>query len=319
MLRCVALRLGSVLALLALSGCGLNFFEERESWRDASERACFAEKLVVPSYFQAPAKEIDGRGACGIEIPLKVNAFEGGVVAVTGGDVVLGCMMTWSMENWIKKSVQPAAMRRFGMPVTEILTMGTYSCRTRNNVHGEKLSEHAFANAFDVAGFRLADGRTIRVKGGWWGGDPASQAFLREALISACQYFTTVLGPGSNRLHEDHIHIDLAHHNSDGTARYCRPKLEMPPATLDPNVPMVSLPPGGATPVPATMEQRAFTYRWDDNLGNPDAVAPSPDQQVLTAEPATTAYPKPVYPQTAAPTPPGRYTPPASIPLSYAE
>lgn len=325
MLRSVASRILSVVALLALSGCGLNFFEERETWRDASERACFQEKLVVPSYFQKPAKEIDGRGACGIEIPLKVNAFEGGVVAVTGGDVVLGCMMTWSMENWIKKSVQPAAMRRFGMPVTEILTMGTYSCRSRNNVHGEKLSEHAFANAFDVAGFRLANGTTIRVKGDWWGGDPAEQAFLRETLISACQYFTTVLGPGSNRLHEDHIHIDLAHHNAAGTSRYCRPKLQMPPDTLDPNVPMVSLPPGGATPV--TMEQRAFTYRWDDNLGTPDATAPNPNQQVIAREPVAVAqpaqaapsYPQPVYPQTSAPAPAFRLVPPASIPLSYAE
>lgn len=317
MLRSVASRILPVLALLSLAGCGLNFFEERESWRDASERACYAEKLVVPSYFQAPAKEIDGRGACGIEMPLKVNAFEGGIVAVTGGDVVLGCMMTWSMENWIKKSIQPAAMQRFGMPVTEILTMGTYACRSRNNVHGEKLSEHAFANAFDVAGFRLANGTTIRVKSDWWGGDPAEQAFLREALISACQYFTTVLGPGSNRLHSDHIHIDLAHHNAAGTSRYCRPKLDMPPPTLDPNVPMVSLPPGGGQAV--TMEQRAFTYRWDDNLGAPDATAPSPDQQVLSAQPAGTAYPQPVAPAASTTSVPKLYTPPASIPLSYAE
>ena len=319
MVRGVALRLFSGLALLSLAGCGLNFFEERESWRDASERACYSEKLVVPSYFQAPAKEIDGRGACGIELPLKVNAFEGGIVAVTGGDVVLGCMMTWSMENCIRKSVQPAAMRRFGMPVTEVLTMGTYSCRTRNNVHGEKLSEHAFANAFDVAGFRLANGTTIRVKSDWWGGDAAEQAFLRETLITACQYFTTVLGPGSNRLHADHIHIDLAHHNASGTARYCRPKLEMPPPTLDPNTPMVSLPSPGGVPGPATMEQRAFTYRWDENLGAPDAMAPSPDQQVLTAQPAAAAYPQPVYPARQAPAAPSRYAPPASIPLSYAE
>lgn len=311
MLRCVVLRTVSVLALVSLAGCALNFFDERESWRDESERACFSQKLVVPTVFQTPAREIDGKGACGIEQPLRVNAFEGGIVSVGGSDVVLGCMMTYSMERWIRGAVQPAAQERFGMPVTEILTMGTYACRSRNNRHGDKLSEHAFANAFDVAGFRLADGRTIRVKGGWWGGDAPTQAFLRETLITACSYFTTVLGPGSNRLHEDHIHIDLAHHNEAGTSRYCRPKIPMPPPTLDPNVPMVGLPqPGGtlasgpmtpapATPVP-TMEQRSFTYRWDDNLGQPDAVMPSPDAAVTGRGPVV-------------------QLPPASIPLSYSE
>ncbi len=305
MSRRVVLRSLSVLAVISLAGCALNFFDEREAWRDQTERACFQQKLVVPSYYQTPAREIDGRGACGIEQPLRVNAFESGVVSVGGADVVLGCMMTYTMEKWIRNAVQPAAQQRFGMPVTEILTMGTYACRSRNNRHGDKLSEHAFANAFDVAGFRLADGRTIRVKSDWRGGDPVTQAFLRQTLISACDYFTTVLGPGSNRLHEDHIHIDLAHHNAAGTSRYCRPQLDMPPPTMDPNAPMVSLPPEQTAP--ASMEQRSFTYRWDDNLGKPDALAASPDA-VLTAPPAE---------------PPASTgsirLPPASIPLSYVQ
>ncbi|SHF21604.1 Extensin-like protein C-terminus [Kaistia soli DSM 19436] len=301
------MRIGSVIALISLAGCALNFFDEREAWRDQTERACYQQKLVVPSYFQEPSREIDGRGACGIEQPLRVNAFESGVVSVGGSEVVLGCMMTYTMEKWIRNAVQPAAQQRFGMPVTEILTMGTYSCRSRNNRHGDKLSEHAFANAFDVAGFRLADGRTIRVKSDWRNGDPVSQAFLRQTLISACDYFTTVLGPGSNRLHEDHIHIDLAHHNAAGTSRYCRPKLEMPPPTFDPNAPMVSLPPAPGTAPAASMEQRTFTYRWDDQLGTPDATVTGTANSaaVAPAVPADDGAPVRL--------------PPASVPLSYAE
>jgi hypothetical protein len=298
MFCCVALRTASVLALVALSGCALNFLgEERESWRDASERACYAQKLVVPSYFQRPAKEVDGKGTCGIEKPLKVNAFERGIVAVTGGDVLLGCMMTNAMERWVRESVQPAAQARFGMPVTEVLTMGTYACRSRNNRHGAKLSEHAFANAFDVAGFRLADGRTIRVKKDWRRGDPASQAFLREALISACDYFTTVLGPGSDRQHEDHIHIDLARHGKSGS-RYCRPRINMPgPTPLDPyaNMPMASLPQAlpEQQPAPVAVSQPSAgpaDFGWVEGPQPIDAVPPS-----------------------------GPYTPPANIPLSYAQ
>ncbi|MCX5497164.1 extensin family protein [Kaistia dalseonensis] len=309
------MRIGLVLALGSLAGCSLGLFEQRESWRDATERACYAQKLVVPSYFQRPAREVDGRGACGIEQPLKVNAFEKGVVAVTGGDVLLGCLMTYTMERWMTESIQPAAQARFGMPVTEILTMGTYACRSRNNTRGDRLSEHAFANAFDVAGFRLADGRTIRVRTDWRNGDPASQAFLREALVTACRYFTTVLGPGSNRLHEDHIHIDLAHHNADGTSHYCRPNIPMPPPAVHGfDTPMVSLP-DPQVPPPQTMEQRTFTYRWDDNLGAPDQIAPA------ATGPAYTPVPSAALPPVAVPTQPatGRYTPPASIPMSYAE
>lgn len=299
MLRRVALRLASGLLLASLAGCALNFLsEERAAWRDEVQRACYAQKLVIPSYFQRPADGIEGHGACGIEKPLKVNAFANGIVAVTGGDVVLGCMMTYSMERWMREAVQPAAQARFGMPVTEILTFGTYSCRPRNNVHGDKLSEHAFANAFDVAGFRLADGRTIRVKTDWRRGDPAAQAFLREAHATACRYFTTVLGPGANALHEDHIHIDLAHHNAAGTSRYCRPTPVIPPPTGPYEIgPMVQAP-------PPTMEQRAFTYNWDNHLGAPDATAPSPDTAVLAGRPVL---------------PSGHYSPPASIPLSYAQ
>ncbi len=309
MFCCVALRTASVLALVSLAGCALNFLgEERETWRDATERACFAQKLVVPSYFQRPAKEVEGKGTCGIEKPLKVNAFAQGIVAVTGGDVLLGCMMTQAMERWVREGVQPAAQARFGMPVTEVLTMGTYACRTRNNQHRAKMSEHAYANAFDVAGFRLADGRTIRVKNDWRRGDPATQAFLRETLITACTYFTTVLGPGSNRLHEDHIHIDLARHGKKGGSHYCRPKLDMPPPTpLDPyaNMPMATLPQAPQAPGPESMQQRTFTYRWDDNLGQPDSQSAHPGDRVLSG-------------QAPAVPPSGPYTPPASIPLSYA-
>jgi hypothetical protein len=298
---CVALRTASVLALVTLSGCGLNFLgEERESWRDATERACFAQKLVVPSYFQRPAKEVEGKGTCGIEKPLKVNAFAQGIVAVTGGDVLLGCMMTRQMERWVREGVQPAAQARFGMPVTEVLTMGTYACRTRNNnSRRTKMSEHAYANAFDIAGFRLADGRTIRVKGDWRKGDPATQAFLRETLISACTHFTTVLGPGSNRQHEDHIHIDLARHGKSGGSHYCRPKLDRPaPTPLDPyaGMPMAGMTQPAPAMVPASPQAPDYErpsapthYGWIEGPRPAEPVAPS-----------------------------GPYTPPASIPLSYA-
>src|SRR5436305_15059094 len=70
------------------------------------------------------------------------------------------------------------------------------------------ISEHAFGNALDIAGFTLADGRQVSVKDGWRG-LPEEQGFLRDVQAAACQQFTTVLAPGSNAYHYDHIHVDL--------------------------------------------------------------------------------------------------------------
>ena len=74
-----------------------------------------------------------------------------------------------------------------------------------SNAH---ISEHAFGNALDIAAFTLADGRRITVKDGWKG-MPEEQGFLRDVQASACRQFTTVLAPGSNVYHYDHIHVDL--------------------------------------------------------------------------------------------------------------
>jgi hypothetical protein len=70
------------------------------------------------------------------------------------------------------------------------------------------ISEHAFGNALDIAAFTLADGRRISVKDGWRG-LPEEQGFLRDVQAAACQQFSTVLAPGSNAYHHDHIHVDL--------------------------------------------------------------------------------------------------------------
>jgi Extensin-like protein C-terminus len=92
--------------------------------------------------------------------------------------------------------------------VVEIKQISAYSCRGMNGNPSAHISEHAFGNALDIAGFTLADGRRISVKDGWRG-LPEEQGFLRDIQGAACQQFNTVLAPGSNRFHYDHIHVDL--------------------------------------------------------------------------------------------------------------
>ena len=230
MARRVAYQAATVIGLaVALAGCGFGFFgyEQRAAWRDQEERACMASRppVVFSSYVQ-PERKIDGRGACGITYPLKVHAFGDGQIRV-GPTATLGCPMTTMLEDWLRDSVQPAAIAWFGAPVTGIKQLSNYSCRNINSQPGKQLSEHAFGNAIDIAGFTFADGRTVTVKSGW-NGDQTERGFLREVAATACQTFKTTLGPGEP-YHGDHFHLDLAHHGKSGTRRYCNPKLSAPP------------------------------------------------------------------------------------------
>jgi hypothetical protein len=120
----------------------------------------------------------------------------------------LACPIVSALDRWLADSVQPAAMRWFGARVVEIRQISAYSCRGMNGNPSAHISEHAFGNALDIAGFTLADGRRISVKDGWKG-LPEEQGFLRDVQGAACQQFNTVLAPGSNRFHYDHIHVDL--------------------------------------------------------------------------------------------------------------
>ncbi len=133
----------------------------------------------------------------------------------------LACPIVSELNRWIANAVQPAAMRWFGSPVAEITQISAYSCRGMNGNPRAHISEHAFGNALDIAAFTLADGRKITVKNGWRG-LPEEQGFLRDVQAAACDQFTTVLAPGSNVYHYDHMHVDLMRRH-DGH-RACNPR-----------------------------------------------------------------------------------------------
>ncbi len=227
---------------MSVSGCGVLQRPQRPAWRDAAERQCLAEKRVAFSAYVQPARTIDGPGICGLLTPLKVTRLAGGAVELNS-EQTLGCPMTAALEQWLAEVVQPSAMARFGQRVVKVSSMGAFSCRPIDNIRGAKLSEHAFGNAMDIGGFRLADGRDIVVVKAWTKGDEQEKAFLREAHAGACAYFTTVLGPGSDSFHYNHIHVDLAAHGNTktGPRRYCKPtpaqQLTPPPSRLDDGLP----------------------------------------------------------------------------------
>ena len=140
--------------------------------------------------------------------------FRGAVDVRNIGVVVKGigplsCPMTARLHDWIHEGLQPAAKRRFGSEVVTIDSYGTYACRPRNNMAGAQPSEHSWANAIDIVGFRLADGRRITVLKDWDGKDKAARKFLRDLRDAGCKRFNLVLGPDDNAQHRDHLHFDM--------------------------------------------------------------------------------------------------------------
>ncbi|MFY9600347.1 MAG: extensin family protein [Pseudolabrys sp.] len=133
----------------------------------------------------------------------------------------LACPIVSALDHWVGEGVQPAAMRWFGTPVTEIKQISAYSCRGMVGAGGSGISEHAFGNAIDIAAFTFADGRRVTVQDGWHG-SPEEQGFLRDVHLAACDNFTTVLAPGYNAAHYNHIHVDLMRRASG--ERPCRPE-----------------------------------------------------------------------------------------------
>ena len=120
---------------------------------------------------------------------------------------VMQCPLGLGVHIWAQ-AVNKAAKARYGSELKRIHHAGTFSCRRQNGNSSGQWSEHAFANAFDVTGFELDDGRVISVLKGW-NGSREDQIFLRSARDSACKIFNVTLSPDFNAAHADHFHFDM--------------------------------------------------------------------------------------------------------------
>ncbi|TCP38874.1 extensin family protein [Rhodovulum marinum] len=157
---------------------------------------------------------IPGRiNGCGVERPVKVLAVDG--VPLTR-PAVMDCTTAQALKSWVEDGVRPA-VGRMGGGVASIKVVADYACRTRNNRAGAKISEHGRGRAVDVAAINLKNGASISVLDGWR--DARQGKVLRRLHQAACGPFGTVLGPDSDRYHQDHFHLDTARYRS---GPYCR-------------------------------------------------------------------------------------------------
>jgi hypothetical protein len=149
--------------------------------------------------------DIHGPGGCGGEDLVRLEAVvlpDKHRVAVTPA-ATLRCTMATAIADWIRTDVTSLAAGLGTEPVV-LDNFDSYECRGFNRIAGAHLSEHGRANALDVRAIKLANGQSIGLT------DRAVPRDLRETVLrQVCARFMTVLGPGSDWYHEDHIHLDL--------------------------------------------------------------------------------------------------------------
>ncbi|MDH1306452.1 extensin family protein [Pseudomonas fulva] len=133
--------------------------------------------------------------------------IEGGQARLSSS-FLASCPLAVAYALFERHGLQPVAQRVLGQSVVQVDHLGSFACRNVYNRKAGRLSQHASANALDIAGFRLRDGQRIVLARDWQGtGDKAM--FLREVRQAACEHFSTVLGPEYNAAHRDHFHVDM--------------------------------------------------------------------------------------------------------------
>lgn len=177
-------------------------------WRIAElkyDRALCTRVLKAPQISASPVSGNPVKNGCGWENAVRISNAGGAALSVG----TVSCEVAAGIAMWLAHEVQPRAVAILGSRVASVQHMGTFSCR---DVVGRKFlpavrSQHATANALDIGGFTLADGRKISVLR-HWSGTGAEARFLREIHARACRYFRVAIGPEYNVHHRDHFHYD---------------------------------------------------------------------------------------------------------------
>lgn len=161
-------------------------------------------------------------GQCGLQSPLSLEAVSANGRSIPlNATVITDCGMATALPAWIGE-VDSYLSAHDKTRIKTINASTNYACRNVDNAAAGNLSFHAFADALDIIGFTLEDGRTIDIKTGFNGTDAQGGKILKFARDSACTHFMTVLGPDADSYHQDNLHIDLACHGKNCTSRLCQ-------------------------------------------------------------------------------------------------
>jgi hypothetical protein len=168
----------------------------------------------IPGLVGDRLEPIPGRiQGCGIAEPVRLRAVDGIALSTPA---TINCTTAQALQTWVQSSLVPT-VGRTGGGVRSLRVVASYACRSRNNQAGARVSEHGRGNAIDIAGIGLQNGSELTVLTGWR--ERRTGAMLRDLHRGACGPFGTVLGPNSDRFHQDHFHFDVASYRSGS---YCR-------------------------------------------------------------------------------------------------
>ena len=189
----------------------------------AIDQACLDRLGAAGIEFESITLPPGVKSGCAIDTPVRLKAVKLAPRWRTSirlpDEPTLSCRFGERFGHWLRDLVAPLIAGELAVELKSVRTGPGYECRNRNRAEAGKISAHASGLAADVASFELANGRTLTVKPD---GDEHMQATVTAIRVAACGWFTTVLGPGSDAAHTDHMHVDIMQHGSSDRYRICQ-------------------------------------------------------------------------------------------------
>ena len=146
----------------------------------------------------------DSGGACPLNNIVRVRDF--GPVGLNSS-FLASCPLALSSALFISQQARPLTKRYMGSELARIDPLGSFACRNIYHRPDARRSEHATAEALDIAAFRLANGERVTVLNGWKA--TTTQPWLKTMLAASCGYYGNGLGPEYNAAHANHFHLGM--------------------------------------------------------------------------------------------------------------
>jgi hypothetical protein len=186
------------------------------------EKRCVVGLASAGFEFEVARSPPATKPACTIEAPVRLKAIKvlsrPPTIIRLPDEPILSCKFVEHFGHWLRDLVGPLIAGRLNSDVKAVRTGPGYECRNRNRAENAKLSARANGLAVDIMSFELANGQTLAIKPS---GDDRARATVQALRTAACGWFTTVLGPGSDAAHAEHMHVDILPHGSSDRYRIC--------------------------------------------------------------------------------------------------
>jgi hypothetical protein len=185
------------------------------------DQACLDRLTAAGFEFQVTVLAPASNPACVVDTPVRVKAIKSAerTRIRLAEEPVVACRFAEPLAHWLGEVVAPIFAAHFRADLKAVHITG-YECRNRNHAEGGKLSAHALGIAADILSFELTNGVTLTIRPD---GDSRDARAAIDAIRKAgCGWFTTVLGPGSDEAHANHIHVDILQHGSSNHYRICQ-------------------------------------------------------------------------------------------------